>query len=134
MPGTTKTPTIVLVLRQEVPNFVGFQFSKVTFADSVVPDGAQLPMSRSSHPLDMETASWFRLSLCPSIIMEDDCYECDLSFECLMESVGGLPSNPSNDTSSEFWADFREDKRAKRLMNISAPEVLPLPVLWAERL
>jgi hypothetical protein len=66
--------------------------------------------------------------------MEEDCYECDLSFECLMEYVGGLPSNPSNDISSEFGADFREDKRAKRLMNISAPEVLPLPVLWAEGL
>jgi hypothetical protein len=125
---------IMDVPQQEDPNDVGLRFSKVTFPGGEVPDGAQLPMSRSSYPLNLETATWFRLSLCPSIIVEEDCFDCDMSFESLIESIGGLPSNPSSDPSSGFWDDFREVVivQEKRLMDASASSILPLPVLWKD--
>jgi hypothetical protein len=132
LPPATASP--VGVLRLDDPNDVGLRFSKVVFANGEIPGDAQLPMSRSSYPLELDTATWFRESLCPSIIVEADCFECDISFVSLIESAGGLPSNPSNDTSSEFWADFREVVivQEKRLMNVSASSVLPLPVSWKD--
>lgn len=130
LPPATAAP--VGVLRTDDPNDSGLRFSKVVFPNGETPSAAQLPMSRSSYPLQIETCSWFRESLCASIIVEEDCFECDIPFVSIIKSIGGLPSNPSNDDSSEFWADFREVVivQEKRLMNVSASAVLPLPMSW----
>ena len=112
-------------------NDVGLRYSKIFFKGDP-PPGTDLPMTPSSYPLSMETASWFRLSLCPSIIIEADCFECDISFASLIEAAGGPPVHPSNDTSSPFWDDFREVVQVQemRLANVSSTTLMPLPFIW----
>ena len=114
------------------PYDLGLRYNKIKFKDDIVPKGAMLPMMPEDYPLDLATAQWFRKSLCPSIIVEADCSECDISFKYLIDSVGGLPSNPSSDITSPFWENFREvvDMQEKRLKNASVSEFIPLPVIW----
>jgi len=114
------------------PYDLGLRYNKIKFKDDIVPEGAMLPMMPEDYPLDLATAQWFRKSLCPSIIVEADCNECDISFKYLIDSVGGLPSNPSSDITSPFWENFREvvDMQEKRLNNASVSEFIPLPVIW----
>ena len=48
------------------PNDVGLRYSKIFFKGDP-PPGTELPMTPSSYPVTLETASWLRLSMCPSV-------------------------------------------------------------------
>lgn len=110
----------------------GLRYNKIVFPNGMVPPSATLPMTRSDYPLDMDTASWFRQSLCVSIVVEEDCFECEIPFSTLINDLGGPPSYPSNNDASVFWTDFREVVivQEKRLMNMTPSLLFPLPVSW----
>lgn len=115
------------------PNDVGLRYSKIFFKGDP-PPGTELPMTPSSYPVTLETASWLRLSMCPSVIIEEDCFKCTIPFETLIEAAGGPPIHPSSDTSSPFWDDFREvvQVQEKRLANVPASTIMSLPFIWKD--
>lgn len=111
---------------------LGLRFSKITFPNNEVPSDAELPMTPRNYPLKVDTFSWLRLSQCPSIIVESECFECDISFAELVDSVGGHPSHPSSNEHSPFWRELQEVTTVQhlRLGDVDPEETMPLPDLW----
>jgi membrane-associated phospholipid phosphatase len=111
---------------------LGIRFSKIVFADESANGTSRLPLTKDDYPIDMETASWLRSSQCPSIINPENCYECDMSFETLIEAIHGEPTHPSRSPNSSYWDELREMTltRAHRLNDTDPKEVMPIAKIW----
>lgn len=118
------------------PDDLGIRFNKIVYVDqpSVPMDVQERTLTPQDYPLAGDTGVWLRQSQCPSVIMEEDCFECEMSFEALIQSVGGHPTHPSSNPDSPFWDEFREvvDMQKKRLAGVDPLEVMPLADTWKD--
>jgi hypothetical protein len=111
---------------------LGIRFSKIVFADENANSTSRLPLTKDDYPMDAETALWLRSSQCPSIIIPENCYECDTNFETLIEAIHGKPTHPSRNPNSPYWDELREVTRmqAHRLNGTDPKEVMPIAKIW----
>ena len=116
-------------------NDLGIRFSKVEFFDeNNKPPGAHLPFRPEDFPISMDDARWLRDTQAVSIITEEECpeHECNIPFETLIESVGGLPSHPSDNPKHQFWDELCEvvEMQENRIAGVDPLSVMPLPKIW----
>lgn len=117
------------------------RFNKVLFENNNVPATAAnlLPLLPNDFPLSSAnneaTVDLLRQSACWSVIAEDDCNQCEISFIDLIDSVGGPPSHPAvNNPNSPYWDELWEviEARRLRLENADPAGVLPqVPAVWS---
>jgi hypothetical protein len=112
---------------------LGLRFSKVAWKDpSMVPSIVQRSLVAEDYPLQGYMGYWVRQSKCPSVVMEKDCFECQVPFEDLVNLVGGHPTHPSGNPESPYWTEFREvvDMQKLRLQGADPMTVMPLADTW----
>ena len=80
----------------------------------------------------MDTAQWLRNSQCPSVVVSDTCWGCDVPFEDLIAAIGGPPTHPSSDSTSPYWDELLEvvQTQMARQRGDLPSSVMPLPALW----
>lgn len=121
--------TIVVVSTPGISYDMGIRFSKVRFDDASI-DTSRLPLSRADYPVTMETANWLSESRCPSVVVPEQCPECEgYDFETLVSEIGGPPTNPGE---AGYWEELYEVALVQELRknNTDANSVLPLPDIW----
>ena len=110
---------------------LGIRFSKIVFAD-VNADTSRLPLRKRDYPIDHETCLWLGNSQCPSVIIPENCYECDTHFPALIKAIHGKPTHPSRNPNSTYWDELREVilMQAHRLNGTDPKDIMPIPKIW----
>jgi len=111
---------------------LGVRFSKIPVAN-FLPNGYQLPMTSQQYPLSAFDANWLRQTGAISVFRFEDCFECDISPQQLIQASNVPVLHPNSDPNSVFWDDLEVvvEAQLSRRNNVSASALLTLPNIWS---
>ena len=118
---------------------LGFRFNKAPMISSTslesMPENLFPMTMKNYYPLPMEDATVLRtMTQAVSVFHPDDCLECDISVNDLIQASKVEITHPSTDPNSSFWDELWEVVivQLHRIESKPAEELMVLPEIWKD--